>query len=426
MSFSGGVELTDRFTDTKERPFKCTKCRSTFVRRDLLLRHDRTVHAKDGGAPLQNGEGRKRSGPKTSPQQDDPPDEYNGTEGDGMHNGDLDHFDGTHDDIQAAAMLMTDFRNKAAMQHHDPDLSSHGDMSAISPTVGGSMDSIPYGPETVSLPQMEGWDTLIPQNMPVYGPMPDPMSFINPDMGPQPMGPFPQHLDPTSMAPDLGNFHVAHSVSGGMGTPGALSPFPSMLGPVSPVDYRKSPGPHQAVSITRAPQVTADDQCTRIMENIKHCDPEAQLLETLRLPTRHTINRYLTNYFDLFHHHLPFLHPASFNPTEVAPALLLSALSIGALYTFEQDNAYMLHIGSKVLTNGFLQKKENFSSRKCPLWTMQATLLNMIFASWSGDAKGLEWACSIKSLIANVSDSIYAAAALFAMSGPEIPCPHHD
>ena len=35
--------------DTKERPFKCMKCRSTFVRRDLLLRHDRTVHAKDGG-----------------------------------------------------------------------------------------------------------------------------------------------------------------------------------------------------------------------------------------------------------------------------------------------------------------------------------------------------------------------------------------
>ena len=63
----------------------------------------------------------------------------------------------------------------------------------------------------------------------------------------------------------------------------------------------------------------------------------------------------------------------------------------------------MLHIGSKVLVSQFLQNKENFSSRKCPLWTMQSTLLNMIFASWSGDAKGLEWACSIKSLLANVS-----------------------
>lgn len=33
---------------------------------------------------------------------------------------------------------------------------------------------------------------------------------------------------------------------------------------------------------------------------------------------------------------------------------------------------------------------------------MQSSLLNMVFASWSGDPKGLEWACSIKSLLANV------------------------
>jgi hypothetical protein len=77
-------------------------------------------------------------------------------------------------------------------------------------------------------------------------------------------------------------------------------------------------------------------------------------------------------------------------------------LSIGALYAFDHDHAYVLHIGSKVLVNQFLQNKENFSSRKCPLWTMQSSLLNMIFASWSGDPKGLEWACSIKSLLANM------------------------
>lgn len=54
-------KLTIEFLDTKERPFKCLKCRSTFVRRDLLLRHDRTVHAKDGGIPLVS-EGRRRGG----------------------------------------------------------------------------------------------------------------------------------------------------------------------------------------------------------------------------------------------------------------------------------------------------------------------------------------------------------------------------
>jgi hypothetical protein len=175
-----------------------------------------------------------------------------------------------------------------------------------------------------------------------------------------------------------------------------------MMGPVSPVDYRKSPGPNQALMMTRAPQLDSEEQCARIYENIKRYDNENALLETFHLPSLNTLNRLLKTYFDLFHHHLPFLHPATFNPTEVSAPLLLAVLSIGALYIFDQDQAYMLHIGSKVLVNQFLQNKENFSSRKCPLWTMQSTLLNMIFSSWSGDPKGLEWACSIKSLLANV------------------------
>jgi len=188
-----------------------------------------------------------------------------------------------------------------------------------------------------------------------------------------------------------------------LGTPGALSPYPSMLGPVSPVDYRRSPGPTQQLTIAKAPQLEGEEQCTKIWENIKAADSESALLETFRLPGMAVLNRYLSTYFNLFHHHLPFLHPASFDPTETSAPLLLAVLSIGALYTFEQEQAYMLHIGSKVLVNQFLQNKESFSSRKCPLWTMQSTLLNMIFASWSGDPKGLEWACSIKSLLANVS-----------------------
>jgi len=187
-----------------------------------------------------------------------------------------------------------------------------------------------------------------------------------------------------------------------LATPGALSPFPSMMGPVSPVDYRRSPGPPQQCTVARAPQVESEDQITRIMENIRRCDSEGALVDTFRLPQTSVLNRYLSTYFNYFHHHLPFIHPASFEPSSVSAALLLSVLSIGALYTFEQDQAYMLHIGSKVLVAQFLQKKDNFSSRKCPLWMMQSSLLNMSFASWSGDPKGLEWACSIKSLLANM------------------------
>ncbi len=139
-----------------------------------------------------------------------------------------------------------------------------------------------------------------------------------------------------------------------------------------------------------------------ILDNIRHNDTEHAIPEGFRVPNLASINRYLSTYFGLFHHHLPFLHPPSFHPTKASPPLLLAVLSIGALYAFDQEQAYILHIGSKVLVNQFLQHKENFSSRKCPLWTMQSSLLNMIFASWSGDPKGLEWACSIKSLLANM------------------------
>lgn len=320
-------------------------------------------------------DGKRRSGPKTG-QQDDLP---SPSSQDDM----LDTMDEGVDDLgelEAAGMLLTDFHNKA-MATHEPEAPAETEIPPVSPTGSAFMET------PVALPQMP-WESLMPhptiQEHAVYQSL---------DAHPNHLPPILDHPSPTGEP--LPTF--------GLATPGALSPFPGMLGPVSPVDYRRSPGPSHPLTVTKAPQLNADEQCARILENIKRCDGEAALLETFRLPNRTVLNHYLSTYFNLFHHHLPFLHPASFNPTEVAAPLLLAVLSIGALYTFEQDQAFMLHIGSKVLVNQFLQKEEDFNSRKCPLWTMQATLLNMIFASWSGDPKGLEWACSIKSLLANVS-----------------------
>ncbi|KKY28542.1 putative c2h2 finger domain [Phaeomoniella chlamydospora] len=263
--------------DTKERPFKCAKCKSTFVRRDLLLRHDRTVHAKDGGVPLVS-EGRKRA-------------QKNSTQ------------------------------------------------ATSSKEAGPSKPSINIDPGT--LEQIE-----------------------------------------------------ASSDVSGSPTPNALSPFLTMEGPVSPVNYRKSPGPSQALTLPKAPQVLQDDEMKKIRERLA--------TEGVDLPNKETFNQYLSTYFTLYHHHMPFLHPCSFRADETEPALLCAVLSIGALYSFHEEQAYLLHNGAKKLVNEFLQNKENFDSRKCPLWTMQSTLLNMIFESWSGGSSGLEWACSIKSLLANM------------------------
>lgn len=400
--------------DTKERPFKCQKCRSTFVRRDLLLRHDRTVHAKDGGVPLQS-EGRKRSsgtagsGTKTSSSaaaQSKP--------SISIDPGTLEQIEASSDgmlDLETAAMLMTDFQHKAAAAAVNGGHLQNGEGSIpdYSPDRSSLLESSDYLTGPNSLPHMP-WDTFMPQG-PSEPKAHSMSSMSSQDNLSQPpyvhMGSIQPHqsqLPPimerqnslgASLPPSFPSLADTFPVSG-TPTPNALSPFPSMTGPVSPVNYRKSPGPAQPLSLPKAPQLNNDDQRALIAN---------QLGGDLILPPLPSINLYLTTYFNLFHHHLPFLHPVTFRPESTELALLLAILSIGALYNFEQEQAYTLHHGSKKLVNQFLQNKDNFDSRKCPLWTMQSTLLNMLFESWSGGSQGLEWACSIKSLLANVSAS---------------------
>lgn len=379
------------------------------MRRDLLLRHDRTVHAKDGGVPLHSEVKRRTNSNKAPEAPASGPSKGSMVP---MDTAALEQIEASSDgmvDIETAAMLMTDFHHKA-MASQEPEMSDSQDQG-MSPNGPSHMDSnVGYTqPGQMSLPQMP-WDSMVPHSVsPTKAHAQhsaDPHSAFNNasafSSNQQQLPPLMERGMSGSDGPNLSFQSMNGAGAAGLGTPGALSPYPSMLGPVSPVDYRRSPGPSQALTMTKAPQVEAEEQRVKIYENIKHSDTENALLDTFHLPNLNTLNRLLKTYFDLFHPHLPFLHPATFKPAEVAAPLLLAVMSIGALYIFDQDQAYMLHIGSKVLVNQFLQNKENFSSRKCPLWTMQATLLNMIFASWSGDPKGLEWACSIKSLLANV------------------------
>jgi hypothetical protein len=378
---------------TKERPFKCLKCRSTFVRRDLLLRHDRTVHAKDGGVPL-HSDGKRRAGPKTR-----------NVEGPSKSHLELDtsaleQMEAGNDgifDVEAAAMLVADLHHKATASMRGEEGSYEESPSmAYSPNNSSMVEpTVTYPSGAIALPQVQ-WDGFMPQSVTE----PKAHSITSSTSGSfeaQRSLPTASHgQSHHTQLPPLGGQNVNNLVP-------ALQTMIGVLpnsGPGTPVP--QSPLVDASQAGFKSPQVASDDERNAILDNIRSIDSERAIPEGFRLPGLGSINRYLSTYFGLFHHHLPFLHPASFKPTEVSPPLLLAVLSIGALYAFDQDQAYMLHIGAKVLVTQFLQNKENFSSRKCPLWTMQATLLNMIFASWSGDPKGLEWACSIKSLLANM------------------------
>ncbi|GAW22361.1 hypothetical protein ANO14919_118980 [Xylariales sp. No.14919] len=334
---------------TKERPFKCMKCRSTFVRRDLLLRHDRTVHAKDGGVPL-HSDGKRRAGGAKARAINGPSKSSIALDTSTLSEQIEASSEGAFD-VEHAAMLVADLHHKATAAMRDND--------AGNPYTPGPAMSYPAS----GAPLMDPAVIYPPANAPLTHSVP--------------WDAFTSHSVPEEAK--------AQSVSSsGSGSFESQQSFAS------------------ASAGFKAPQVLNDEERNLILDNIRAHDSEHAIPEGFRVPNLGSMNRYLATYFGLFHHHLPFLHPSSFNVTQVSPAILLAVLSIGALYAFDQDQAYMLHIGSKVLVNQFLQNKENFSSRKCPLWTMQSSLLNMIFASWSGDPKGLEWACSIKSLLANM------------------------
>lgn len=388
------MHQANQLPDTKERPFKCMKCRSTFVRRDLLLRHDRTVHAKDGGVPL-HSDGKRRAGPKTrtvsGPSKsslaiDTSTLEQMEAGGDGIF------------DVEAAAMLVADLHHKATAAMRGDDSSYEDSPSmAYSPHSSSMMEStVTYPSGAIALPQVQ-WDSFMPQAVA----QPKAHSITS-----SASGSFESQQSfatGTTMRPRANQLPPM----GGQNVNGLVPALQSMINSL-PGSAAGTPGP-QSPSLAgsshagfKVPEVTGDDDRNAILDNIRSCDSERAIPEGFRLPGLGSLNRYLSTYFGLFHHHLPFLHPASFNPAQASPPLLLAVLSIGALYAFDQDQAYMLHIGSKVLVNQFLQNKESFSSRKCPLWTMQSSLLNMIFASWSGDPKGIEWSCSIKSLLANM------------------------
>ncbi|KAI1133034.1 C2H2 finger domain protein [Nemania abortiva] len=393
---------------TKERPFKCMKCRSTFVRRDLLLRHDRTVHAKDGGVPL-HSDGKRRAGGAKARALNGPSKSSIALDTSTLSEQIEASSEGVFD-VEHAAMLVADLHHKATAAMRDNDAGSPYASSPVAtyPANGAPLmdPAVLFPPPNPPLPQSVPWDAFMSQSVAEAkaqsvtssgsASFESQQSFASVSTAQAHPIPPPSTQDPSCN--------------------GLVSALQSMIDSLSPTStgYSASCEPTipsygisqadqvQASAGFKAPQVLNDEERNMILDNIRAHDSEHAIPEGFRVPNLGSMNRYLATYFGLFHHHLPFLHPSSFSVTQVSPAILLAVLSIGALYAFDQDQAYMLHIGSKVLVNQFLQNKENFSSRKCPLWTMQSSLLNMIFASWSGDPKGLEWACSIKSLLANM------------------------
>jgi hypothetical protein len=86
----------------------------------------------------------------------------------------------------------------------------------------------------------------------------------------------------------------------------------------------------------------------QISEKVAH---SKSVLPDFKLPSRFTLMRYLEGYFCGFHDHLPFLHPATFDPQNTELELLLALTACGALYRFEHAKGYQLYDAARRLVD---------------------------------------------------------------------------
>lgn len=65
-----------------------------------------------------------------------------------------------------------------------------------------------------------------------------------------------------------------------------------------------------------------------------------------KLPSRHTLTRYVTSFFEGFHSHMVFIHH-TWHINEAPPELVLAICSVGAQYCFEHRNSERLFYAGK-------------------------------------------------------------------------------
>jgi len=107
------------------------------------------------------------------------------------------------------------------------------------------------------------------------------------------------------------------------------------------------------------------------------------------LPPRNTLSRYIQRYFKSFHRHQPFLHDATWLPSEAAHPLVLAVCANGALYNLERKIAISFH-----QTAVAMMKSEDEG-----LWALQTMMLLIAFAAWSGEIEDLRLALRLQARV---------------------------
>jgi hypothetical protein len=109
------------------------------------------------------------------------------------------------------------------------------------------------------------------------------------------------------------------------------------------------------------------------------------LIPGFKLPSRHSLNRYLDSFREGFHAHMPFVHFPTFKSEECAPELILAFATIGAQYRFEARNAKSLFHTATTIVRERLRRHRHESKPNIRLPTDMHGIRSISIASSPSD-----------------------------------------
>jgi hypothetical protein len=113
----------------------------------------------------------------------------------------------------------------------------------------------------------------------------------------------------------------------------------------------------------------------------------------VEIPSSQSLQRFLGQFFKGFNSHLPIFHIPSFNVARVPSPLLLAMCSIGALFHLERNTAARLReLAHEALHLTHLKRSNRSPAEARPLWEVQCKLLIIAEAAFGGDCAGVSWA----------------------------------
>ena len=137
------------------------------------------------------------------------------------------------------------------------------------------------------------------------------------------------------------------------------------------------------------------------------------------LPSHRALSRYTSVYFDRGQHHLPFIHVPTWSPESCNLGLFLAICAMGAGYCFERGTSLQLWKAGKAIVGAKMEECSDKIREEIKVADgddelkgsedlielteiCQAMLLLMIFATWAGDKNLLRQALSFQSGLAAV------------------------